>query len=187
MAVKSQVDKIKDQVKQLRKAYADTVASANKAVSKGLEKLADQELKAVRKHYEEAIKDLKKAGKKGNVRDVAKAQAKVLQNSLDQVVKSARDSVNIISSTSNELADILKKASKEATATTGKKPAAKKPAAKKPAVKRPAAKKPAAKKATASKGAAKKPAAKKATARKSAATGAKPATRKRATARKKAS
>lgn len=110
MAIQDRIEKIRGQIKQLRKNYASAVASANRVVTTGIEKLAEQELKAVRAHYEQAIKGLKDASRKGNVRDIAQAQVKVLQGTLENIIKSARDSISIITGTSRDLAQVLQKA-----------------------------------------------------------------------------
>lgn len=116
MTIQTRVNKLRGQLTQLRKNYASAAASANKVVAKGLEKLADKELTAIRGHYEAALKGLKAANRKGNLRDVAQAQAKVLQSTLDRVMNSARDSVSIITQTSRELAKVLQNALKAAPA-----------------------------------------------------------------------
>ncbi len=110
MAIQDRIQKIRGQIKQLRKNYASAVASANRVVTTGIEKLAEQELQAVRSHYEDAIKGLKDASRKGNVRDIAQAQVKVLQGTLENIIKSARDSISIITGTSRDLAQVLQKA-----------------------------------------------------------------------------
>lgn len=130
MTIQSRVNQIKGQIEQLRKNYASAAAEANKAVVKGLEKLADKELNAIRSHYEEALKGLKAASNKGSLRDIAQAQVKVLQKTLDRVVASARDSVKIINDTSKQVAKALQAAVK---AVPAKAPAAKKPATKRKA------------------------------------------------------
>lgn len=184
MAIQDRMNKLKGQVDDLRKNYAKAVTDANKVVTKGLDTLADKEIKAIKKTYEDALRDLKKATDKGNVRDIAQAQAKVLKSTMDRVVKSARDSATLISKTSKDVAKIMQSANSVAAkkATAAKKPAAKKPAArKKPAAKKPAAKKPAAKKAAPRK----KAAAKKPATAKAAGGGARGSTRTRRTAAKK--
>ncbi len=110
MAIQDRINKIRGQLKQLRKNYASAMASANRVVTGGVERLAEQELNAVRAHYEQAIKGLKAASQKGNVRDIAQAQVKVLQGTLENVIQSARDSISIITGTSRELAKVLQKA-----------------------------------------------------------------------------
>ena len=122
MANQNAVSKGKAAVDELRKTYAKALTDANKVISKNLDKMADQQLKDIKKTYEDAIKGLQSATKKGNVRDIAQAQAKVLQSSVDRVVKSARDSVKLISDTGRELSKILQTtnttATKKAKATT---------------------------------------------------------------------
>ncbi len=110
MAIQDRIDQIAGQIRKLRKNYTSAAASANKVVSGGIERLADQELKAVRRHYEQAVKGLKDASNKGNVRDIAQAQVKVLQGTLENIIQSARDSISIITSTSRDLAKVLQNA-----------------------------------------------------------------------------
>lgn len=118
MTIQDRIDQIAGQIKQLRKNYTSAAASANKVVSGGIERLADQELKAVRRHYEQAVKGLKDASTKGNVRDIAQAQVKVLQGTLENIIQSARDSIAIITSTSRDLAKVLQHAVTSSAGTT---------------------------------------------------------------------
>lgn len=146
MTIQTRVNKLRGQLTQLRKNYASAAASANKVVVKGLEKLADKELNAIRGHYEAALKGLKAANRKGNLRDIAQAQAKVLQATLDRVMSSARDSVSIITATSRELAKVLQNAlkaapAKAAPAKKAASPKRKAPVARKSGGARPAARK----------------------------------------------
>ncbi|MGB1581587.1 MAG: phasin family protein, partial [Nevskiales bacterium] len=75
MAIQDQITKVRSQVDDLRKTYAKAVTDANKVISKNLDKMADQQLKDIKKTYEDAIKGLQSATKKGNVKDIAQAQA----------------------------------------------------------------------------------------------------------------
>lgn len=118
MAIQDRIDQIAGQIKKIRKNYASAAASANKVVSGGIERLADQELKAVRRHYEQAVKGLKDASNKGNVRDIAQAQVKVLQGTLENIIQSARDSIAIVTSTSRDLAKVLQKAVASSSSAT---------------------------------------------------------------------
>lgn len=166
------ITQLRQDVDRLRKSYTGAMSSANKAVSDGIEKLADHELAAIKKHYEAALKNIKALRKGGDPRDMATAQLRLLQDTMDRIIKNARESLKILEQTRNKIAaDVRKELSATSTPAktkaTPKKAAAKKPAAKKtPAKRKTAAKKPAAKKTTAKNASVKKAPAKKAPAKK---------------------
>lgn len=180
----NRITQLRQDVDRLRKNYTGAMSSANKAVYDGIDKLAEHELKAIKQHYEAALKNLKQLRKGGDARDIASAQLKLLQETIDRIMSNARESLKILDNTRKQIAKDIRKnintaqapkpAAKTGTArssTAGKKKTA--TAAKKPAARKTAARK--------SSTAGKTAAAKKTTARKSAG-GAK---KKAATSRKK--
>lgn len=166
----NKVAKLRKDVDKLRKSYTGAMSSANQAVQGGFEKLVEHELTAIKTHYEAALKNLKQLRKGGDPKDLATAQLKLLQETIDRIMNNARESLSILDETRKQIsADVRKELeateSKPAatrktttprkTTAAAKKPAtrkapAKKTTARKPAARKPAAKKPAAKKTTAS-------------------------------------
>lgn len=123
MAKSSRGEQLRKDVNQLRKSYTKAMTSANKAAYQGIEKLADHELAAIKKHYEVALKNLKSLRSGGDSKDVAAAQLKLLQDTIDRIMKNARESLQILDATRKQIAaDVrrdLAKADSGAAKSTG--------------------------------------------------------------------
>lgn len=179
----NRITQLRKDVDKLRKSYTGAMSSANKAVADGIERLADHELAAIKKHYEAALKNLKSLRKGGDPRDLATEQLRLLQDTIDRIISNARESLKILEQTRDKIAaDVRKEISGSAPAAS-KKPAAKKAPAKR---KTPAKKTATAKKAPAKKTAASKSAATKTTAKPKTTTARKTPAKKKTTTRKKA-
>lgn len=184
----NRIAELRKDVDQLRKSYTKAMSSANKAVYKGIERLADHELAAIKKHYEEALKNLRKLRKGGDARDIATEQLRLLQDTIDRIMKNARESMKILDDTRKQIAadirksldDSKKPAAKKAKTTrkTAKKTAGAKKTTRKKTAKKAPAKRTTTRKSSAAK-TAKKPTAKKTPAKKPAAARKKTATRKK--------
>lgn len=177
----NRITQLRKDVDRLRKNYTGAMSSANKAVTDGIEKLADHELAAIKKHYEAALKNIKSLRKGGDPRDLATSQLQLLQDTIDRIINNARKSLKILEDTRNRIsADVRKEISGSSGAGAKKKsPAKRSSSAKKSASAKSPAKKSATKKAPA-----KKSTAKKAPARKTVTT-AKKSPAKKTAARKK--
>lgn len=192
----NRITQLREDVDRLRKSYTGAMTSANKAVSDGIEKLAEHELAAIKKHYEVALKNIKSLRKGGDPRDLATAQLRLLQETMDRIISNARESLKILEKTRDNISKDVRKelsgsSAKAKTKSPTKKPAAKKPAAKKKApaqrsttTKKTTSSSKAGVKKTSAKAPAKKTAAKKTTAKNSTAKKAAP---KKAAAKQKAS
>ena len=108
MAAKQHLDQLKHQIEQLRKDSLSVVASANKIVYGGVQKLADRELKALNDYYRNALDSIKKANK-SDIRGLAQQQLDLLQDTVNQVISHARESVGIVAETRAELAKLVQK------------------------------------------------------------------------------
>ncbi|MDN5937431.1 MAG: TIGR01841 family phasin [Salinisphaera sp.] len=166
----SKVTQLRKDVEKLRKSYTNAMVSANKAAYDGIDKLAEHELAAIKKHYEEALKNVRSLRKGGDPRDVASAQLRLLQETIDRILKNARQSLTILEKTRKKIAADVRRdlqtarkapASKAATSSSAakKKPAARKTAAK-PAARKTSSARAASTKTTAKRSPAKKTAAK---------------------------
>ncbi|MDE0852978.1 MAG: phasin family protein [Nevskia sp.] len=106
MAAKQHLDKLKQQIEQLRKDSLGVVASANKIVYNGVQKLADRELKALNDYYRNALDSIRKANK-SDIRGLAQQQLDLLQETVNQVISHARESMGIVAETRAELAKLV--------------------------------------------------------------------------------
>jgi hypothetical protein len=111
MAAKQHLDQLKRQIEQLRKDSLSVVASANKVVFHGVQKLADSELKALNDYYRSAMESIRHANK-GDLRGLAQQQLDLLQNTANQVFSHARQSLGIVAETRAELAKLVQKGMK---------------------------------------------------------------------------
>ncbi len=141
----NRITQLRKDVDRLRKNYTGAMSSANKAVTDGIEKLADHELLAIKKHYEAALKNLKSLRKGGDPRDMATAQLRLLQDTIDRIVSNARESLRILEQTRDKISQDVRKEISGTSAAPAKKAASKKPATKRksPARKTASAKAPA--------------------------------------------
>jgi hypothetical protein len=108
MAAKQHLDQLKQQIERLRKDSLDVVASANKIVYNGVQKLADRELKALNDYYRGALDSIKKANR-NDIRGVAQQQLDLLQDTVNQVISHARESMGIVAETRAELSKLVQK------------------------------------------------------------------------------
>lgn len=115
----NRIAELRKEVDQLRKSYTGAMSSANKAVYKGIERLAEHELAAIKKHYEEALKNLKKLRKGGDPRDIATAQLKLLQDTIDRIMQNARESMSILDDTRKQISTDIRKELQKAEKKTG--------------------------------------------------------------------
>lgn len=106
MAAKDKLEQLKTRIDQLRKDSLDVVVNANRIVYQGIQKLADQELKALNEYYKSALASLKDV-KKGNIKDVASTQLDLMQETVSKVIAHARESMSIIADTRAELTRLV--------------------------------------------------------------------------------
>ena len=108
MAAKQHLDQLKKQIEKLRSDSISVVASANKIVYGGVQKLADRELKALNDYYRSALSSIKTANK-NDLRGLAQQQLDLLQDTVNQVISHARESMSIVADTRAELARLVQK------------------------------------------------------------------------------
>ena len=108
MAAKQHLDQLKQQIERLRKDSLDVVANANRIVYGGVQKLADRELKALNDYYHGALDSIKKANK-NDIRGLAQQQLDLLQDTVNQVISHARESMGIVAETRAELSKLVQK------------------------------------------------------------------------------
>jgi hypothetical protein len=111
MAAKQHLDQLKRQIEQLRRESLDIVGKANRIVSGGVQKLADRELKALNDYYRSALGSIRNANK-GDLRGLAQQQLDLLQETVNQVISHARESLGIVAETRAELAKLVQKSIK---------------------------------------------------------------------------
>lgn len=121
MATKLNFDQLKGQIERLRKDSLDVVANANKIVYGGVQKLADKELMALNDYYKSAVSSIK-AARKGDasLKDVAHKQIDLLQDTVNQVIAHARESVGIVAEARAELAKLVQSSAKGVHVTESK-------------------------------------------------------------------
>lgn len=107
MAAKDRLEQLKSRIDQLRRDSLDVVANANRIVYQGIQKLADQELKALNDYYKSALASLKDAKKGDSIKDVAANQLDLMQDTVTRVIAHARESLSIIADTRAELARLV--------------------------------------------------------------------------------
>lgn len=107
MAAKDRLDQLKSRIDQLRRDSLDVVANANRIVYQGIQKLADQELKALNEYYKSALASLKDTKKGDSIKDVAATQLDLMQDTVTRVISHARESLSIIADTRAELARLV--------------------------------------------------------------------------------
>ncbi|HEU0198062.1 MAG TPA: phasin family protein [Nevskiaceae bacterium] len=109
MVAKSTLNNIRSRIERLRKDSVDTATAANKIVSKGVQRIADNELKALNDTYKATLKSLKQARGTGSPRDVAARQIDVLQDTANRLIASARDALGVAAQTRTELMQLMRK------------------------------------------------------------------------------
>ena len=104
MAARDTIDQLKAHIERLRRDSLDVVANASRIVVEGVQKLAEQELKALNDYYKSALNSAKAARGPG---DLASQQLDLLQETVQKVISHARESLTIISETRTELARLI--------------------------------------------------------------------------------
>lgn len=107
MAARDRLEQLKTRIDKLRRDSLDVVTNANRIVYQGIQKLADQELKALNDYYKSAVASLKGAGKSSSLKDVAATQLDLMQDTVTRVIAHARESLSIIADTRAELARLV--------------------------------------------------------------------------------
>lgn len=113
----NRVTQWRDEVEKMRKNYSEALVSTNKAVYAGMGEIANQQLTAVKKHYEEALKSLQTLRKGGTPRELAGTQLQMLQDALDRTIKDARETLDILEKTRTRVSEELRKSNDAATDT----------------------------------------------------------------------
>ncbi|MDT0635161.1 TIGR01841 family phasin [Spectribacter hydrogenoxidans] len=105
----SRATQLRKEVDKLRKSYTKAMTSTNKAVFDGIERLAEHELNAIKKHYEEALKNIKSLRKGGDPRDIATSQLRLMQDTIDRILANARESLQILDKTRQQINEEIRK------------------------------------------------------------------------------
>lgn len=100
-------DQIKTSLDKLRRESLDVVGQANRIVSQGVHRLAEHELKALNDTYRTVLGALKDAKKGDSIKDVAGKQLDVMQDSVNRLIASTRESLAILSDTRQELTGLV--------------------------------------------------------------------------------
>lgn len=101
MDAKASISQLKDHAERLRREALDVASNARQIVFQGLERLVEQEIKALNNYYKSALKSARKGAP---ARELAKDQVTLLQETMESLVRNARESLSIISDTRAELA-----------------------------------------------------------------------------------
>ncbi|MDE2148903.1 MAG: TIGR01841 family phasin [Gammaproteobacteria bacterium] len=109
MVAKQRLDQVRSRLERLRRDALEMVTSANKVVFNGVQRLADQELKTLNRAYNTALRSLQTARAGGNLKHMTAKQLDALQEIVNQVIASARQSLAIVAETRTELADLIRK------------------------------------------------------------------------------
>ena len=104
MAARDTIDQLKAHIERLRRDSLDVVANASRIVFEGVQKLAEQELRAFNDYYKSAVNSAKAASGPG---DLASAQLDLLQDTVQKVIAAARESLSILADTRAELARLV--------------------------------------------------------------------------------
>jgi hypothetical protein len=104
MAARDTIDQLKAHIERLRRDSLDVVANASRIVFEGVQKLAEQELRALNDYYKSAVSSAKAASGPG---DLATAQLDLLQDTVLKVIGAARESLSIIADTRAELSRLV--------------------------------------------------------------------------------
>lgn len=109
MTPAASLDQLKSHLERLRRDSLDVVANAARIVFEGVQKLADQELKALNDYYKSAAAGLKapKAAGAAGYQDMALQQLDLLQDTVQKVLGHARESLGILTATRSELARLV--------------------------------------------------------------------------------
>jgi hypothetical protein len=104
MAARDTIDQLKAHIERLRRDSLDVVANASRIVFEGVQKLAEQELRALNDYYKSAVNSAKAASGPG---DLASQQLDLLQDTVQKVIAAARESLSIIADTRAELTRLV--------------------------------------------------------------------------------
>ena len=102
-------DQLKTSFDKLRKDSIEVVGQANKIVTQGVARLAEHELKALNDTYKNLLSSLKTAKSGDSIKDVAANQLDMMQDTVNRVIASARESIAIVADTRQELAGLVQK------------------------------------------------------------------------------
>jgi phasin protein len=103
----SKFGQLKGEIDKLRKDSLSVVLNANKIVYSGVQKLADSELKALNDYYRSALEAIRGADRKQGLRNMAHQQLDLLQDTVNQVIAHARESMSIVAETRAELSRLV--------------------------------------------------------------------------------
>ncbi|MDN5874254.1 MAG: phasin family protein, partial [Sinobacteraceae bacterium] len=119
MVAKSTLDKVRGRIERLRKDSLATATEANKIVYNGVQRIADNELKALNDTYKTTINQLQKNARlKGSKKDMVADQIDVLQETANRVIASAREAVKVMEDTRKELLKLMKRSGADSKAAT---------------------------------------------------------------------
>jgi len=102
-------DHLKTSIDKIRKDSLEVVGQANKIVSQGVHRLAEHELKALNDTYKNVLVSLKASKSGESVKDLAAKQLDLMQDTVNRLIGSARDSLSIVADTRQELAGLVQK------------------------------------------------------------------------------
>lgn len=109
MTAAKRIDQIRAQLEKLRKDSLDTVVAANRIVYQGVQRVADHELKALNDTYRAALSSLKQVKRSDSLKGVTGKQIDVLQNAANRIIASAREALEIVAETRQELTKMMQK------------------------------------------------------------------------------
>lgn len=109
MDAANKLDRMRAQLEKLRKDSLDTVVAANKIVYQGVQRVADHELKTLNDTYRAALGSLKQVKRSDGLKGVAGKQVDVLQDAANRIIASARESLEIVAETRQELTKMIQK------------------------------------------------------------------------------
>ncbi|HWY23883.1 MAG TPA: phasin family protein [Nevskia sp.] len=98
---------LKGELDKLRRDSLSVALNANKIVYSGVQKLADRELKALNDYYRSALDAIRSADRKQGLRSMATQQLDLLQDTVNQVIAHARESMSIVAETRAELSRLV--------------------------------------------------------------------------------
>lgn len=107
MAAKDKIDQLKAQIEHMRKESLDVVSNASRIVLEGVQKLAEQELRALNDYFKSATGALKSPRSGNSYQDMAAQQLDLLQETVQTVIGHARESLSIIADTRAELTRLI--------------------------------------------------------------------------------
>lgn len=104
MPARDTIEQLKTHIERLRRDSMDVVANASHIVFEGVQKLAEQELRALNDYYKSALNAAKASKGPG---DLASQQLDLLQETVQKVIAAARESLSIIADTRAELSRLV--------------------------------------------------------------------------------